>query len=629
MAISKREEELYHRDHEGEPVKINPQTPRKPLSEPLPAGKAWGKVEAEPQSPLALKPESRRRLWYFVIAAGIAFGLFAAGWYGVLRWWAEPSVTLGVEAPREVRAGEQSSFEIVIQNAARAGLEGASLTLRAGSGVLLADASGKPLGERVVRKDLDETIEPNSIRRETFSAYFLGKEGDSREIEISFRYRMPNIASDFAQTETISIQIAAPAVALNFNLPQQVLSARDFAFGYEWQNLSEFNLNFMTAELELPQDFTFTQAAPAPTQAAEWQFQELPPQGSGAITAIGRLNAPAGEVRVLRALLSTNVRGEKILLGEITDEILVIENPLLMAMSVNGQTDYSTLPGETLQYRITFRNNFQEGLRDIIIVAKLDGAMFDLASMETAGAFDSRNRTVTFHGGNTSQLLLLGPQESGSVTFAIRTRNDIPGGLRNPTISVSAEMTSATRPRHLGVEGPVSAATSIESKVSGVLTLTSNVLLRDPVYGRTVVGPWPLRVDQTTQMSVHLVLAAAANDFENILVSTTLPAGIAYIGNLRGNTAGTEMIVDPRTSRLEWRIPRLPAYQERNLIFQVGVTPSILNAGNPIEILRAVTLTGRDHFTARQIDLTVPAINSTTLRDPTIANPSVEGRVSP
>jgi hypothetical protein len=634
MPLNKREEELYRREREDEPVRILSQKPKNISQEPPRSGADWGKIETAPSPPpklLSLEPETKRKVrrsFRVAAAAVLALGLLAAGGYLFFQWWLAPSVTIAIEGPAEFRAGDKYSFEVIINNVSRLALEQPSLSVRAGSGVLFANEQGHPLGERVVTRGLEQNLEPGSIRREAFSAYLLGKEGDERQIEISFRYRVPDIASDFTKTETLKVRIAAPAVALTFGLPRQTLSASDFAFTYEWRNLSELGIRFITAKIEYPQDFSFVSASPVPIAGARWKFQEeLASQHSASVSVVGRLEVPAGQTRAFRALLYATLWDEEILLGEIADEISIIENPLFMSLSVNGETEYIANPGDRLRYRITFKNNFQETLRDIVIVAELSGRMFDFPSVVTNGAFDSRDRTITFHGGNTPQLLFLNPEESGSVEFEIKAFESILAGIRNPTISVNVEMTSATRPRDLGIEDVMSASVSIESKINGVFNLAANVLLRDPVYGGVLVGPWPLRAGQTTQMSARLVVGAVGNDLENILVSTILPSGVNYIGNVQGNTAGTEIVFSPRAGRLEWRIPRLAAHQQRELIFQIGVTPSIADIGDAINILNPATLTGADSFTAKRVELSTREISSTGFQDPTVPNPAIEGRV--
>lgn len=622
MPLEEREEALYRRDAIRREQSAAPS--RIPVRTQKP-GARWGTVEAAPQTPTLRTKTAKgaRHILRGIVWSALVLALLGGGAYGFLKWWSRPSVTVMLQGPTEVRAGERVSYEIVIENSARSALENTSLTLRAGRGVLFPETS-----ERIVRKELAEAFPPATSRRETVSMFFLGKEGDERDVEISFRYRMPNIASEFVRTETIKVKIAAPAVALTLNLPKQTLSSANFAFSYEWKNISALPIKYLTAEFVYPDDFTFVEATPAPEEGRRWQFQELLPNATSSVAVVGRIGAEAGQTRTFRATLATRVRNDQIVLGEVTGEIAVIENPLVIAMSVNGQTSYNADPGELLDYRITFKNNFSETLRDIVIAAKLSGRMFDVRSIETDGAFDSRDMTVTFNGGNSPQLLFLDPQESGSVSFRIKVADAIPPGLRNPVLSASAEMTSATEPRYLGIEGPVRATASVDTKVNGIISLTSRTYLRDATLGFATVGPWPMRANHTTQMTVHWIVTASGNDFSNIVVSTVLPGGVAYLGNARGNISGTQITANPRTSRVEWQIPNLAAFQTKEFIFQIGITPSAADVGNPVNVLNAVSLVATDGFTGNRPAVETAVTRSDALADPSISRPETEGRVT-
>lgn len=567
--------------------------------------------------------KSAKRAFRIVILGGVAVALIAAFVYGFLRWWEQPDVGLTIEGPAQVRAGDRILYEIIVENPGRSALEDASLIVRAGSGVILSDKQDL----RILRLDFPDTLDAGAIRRERIEAYFLGKQGDTRELEISFSFRMPNIASPFAKTERITAKIAESAVSLNLNLPKQTLANNDFEFSYEWKNISGIAISHVTVELSYPENFIFTGAEPAPEDEKRWRFDELAAQETQSVSVSGRLDAAAGETRSVRASLFGRVRGEQILLGEMSADISVTENPIIIAMSVNGKMSYNANPGELLDYRITFKNNFSETLRDIVIVAKLSGEMIDVKSVSSDGAFDPRNMTVTFHGGNSPQLLFLDPRESGSVAFRAHLLESFLDGLKNPTVSASAEMTASVRARNAGIEEQMSAAASVEAKVNGIAMLSSQVLLRDANTDFAVIGPWPMVANQTTQMTVRWDVTALANDFENIIVSTTLPGGVSYLGNATGNISGTQVIANPRTSRIEWQIPRLTVYQSRDLAFQIGITPKAANIGAPVGVMSAVAIIATDVFTGNRSAFETPALKSDELTDPSVQRPDIEGRV--
>lgn len=622
MPLEEREQELYRRNTGKIP---RPAAPRIRKTEPAPkTGGEWGKVAELP--PPMLQPEMRRRIGRIFFWSIGTIAVLAAIGFGFFKWWSAPAVTLSIVGDREVRAGERQSYEIVIENSARSSLENVSLTIGAGTGVILPETSG-----RVILQQLEETLAPGTMRRVRFSAYFLGREDDERTIEVKLRYRLPNISSDFETTETLKAEITEPALAIAFDTPKQTLANTDFSFGLAWQNISELNILCVGSEFTYPDDFTFGRASPMSREGNEWQFGTLPSQATGTVAVTGRLAGRAGDVRTVKASVFTRVpcAGEKIVLGESSADISVIENPLIISMSVNGRTDYTAKPGETLEYMITFTNTYGEPLRDIVVTAKLSGAMFDMRSVSSQGSFDSRTNTITFHGGNTSQLLSLGPQQSGSVTFRVALLDTIPPALRDGSVGVAAAITSGTQPRLLGIEGPVTAESSLETKISGVLSLVTRALFGDPLYGSATVGPWPLKANETTRFAVHWVVRTEGSASKNVRVSTVLPGGVVYLGNVRGGVSGTQIVANPRTSAVEWQIPELGAFASKELVFQIEVTPSSPDIGSPITLLDAVNLTGTDAATGERTERQTDPVRSDTLNDPTIADPSTEGIVQP
>lgn len=620
MPLEELEKKLYRPGQKEEEVPVT--RPAKPAEAPEP-GASWGKVERIPAEPavLSLKqivpsPETRSKAKRILLIGFMLFAAAAGSVFLYLRLLGAPQVSLAVSGPQEVKAGDGAQYEIMIENLSRGILERTSLTFRAGTGVVFPETP-----ERINIKDLPETFLPGAARREKFTAHFLGKVGDEREIEIVFRYRIANIASEFVKTEKVKVKIAAPAVSINLNLPKQALPNNNFGFNAEWKNLSEMKILYVVTNFEYPQDFEFVDATPKPEEGRAWQFPELPSQETASVSIVGRLKAETGQIRKFKTALGTKVRGELIWLGETESEISIIENPLAMAMSVNGEISYNANPGEKLEYRITFKNSFQETLKDIVITAKLSGRMFDITSVDSQGAYDSRNLTVTFHGGNTPQLLFLDQQEAGSVSFTVKLLNDFPAGLTNNVINVEADITSATRPKYVGLEGTVKAATSNATQVNGILTLTSRVLLRDPSNNSALIGPWPMRQNQTTQMTVRLNVVSRGNEFENIIVKTALPANVEYIGNI----SGVGSVANPRTKELTWDIPKIGAYQSRELAFRIGVTPSAAQVGSAINVLAQVTIDATDGFTRTSVKDKAFVKRSDDLDD----RPEGDGRVQP
>jgi hypothetical protein len=628
MPIRKREEELYKRDYE---LKIeSPHIGKKiPVETPKP-GELWGKTEQIPPPPELPKVEGKiekTKKWATKILAAflwaaLGIAIIGIGVYFLFKWWSKPNILISIDGPKEVRSGDKITYQVLIQNSGSAKIEDAYISLK-GDGVLFEDGP-----EKIIRRAIKEGIYPSSSRREDFSVYFLGKEGDEREIEVSLHYRLSNIPKELVKTEKIKTKIAASSVSVILDLPKQTLSSTDFSFRYEIKNISELDpIKYLSVEFIYPDDFTFIDANYAGEEGKKWTFTELYKNSPISLSIKGKLTAEAGQTRSFKAILKTKVRDGEFILNETKADIIISENPLMLAMSVNGQTSYNTKPGDTLDYKITFKNNFSETLRDIVIVAKLSGDMFDFKKLTTSAAFDSRNMTLTFNGGNTPVLLFLKPQEAGEVSFRIGVLDKIPEGLYFPTLSVEAEMTSGTKLKYLGVEEPLKASASLTTKVRGEVEISQKVLIRDTFNNFSVSGPWPLRANQTTYMSVRWKIRALGNNFENISLSSIFAPGVSYAGQIERDYKDSQLVVDPRTSKIEWKIPKLSAFRSAEIAFKIAVTPSILNVGNVIPLLNNAKLSGIDSSTGEIYEISLPVTRSDMLNDPTISNPFDEGVV--
>lgn len=630
MPLEELEKRLYKPgDKEEEiPIRRSPKADVRPAPAP---GARWGKTERIPEEPdfpsyaeIAPPPEIRTRFKKFILPALIIIAVSAGAVFLFVKLMGASPVTMVVTGPQEIKAGDAAQYKIVIENLSRTGIERASLSLRLGLGVVSLDSE-----DRVIRREMQETILPGAVAQEEFTIYFLGAVGDEREAEITLKYRMPGIASELARTHKIAVKINAPAVSLILGAPNQVISATNFVFGVDWKNLSDIDLGNFGVEMSFPENFVLVDSEPRSEEERIWKFGELPSQTDGTLSIVGRIDAPAWQTRKFGAEMKTKVRGDIIVLVRADDEINVIENPLALAMSIKGASVYNASPGEALEYKLTFKNDFKETLRDVVAVVKLKGRMFDVASVSSDGEYDSRDFTITFDGGNTPQLLFLDPQESGSVVFTVKLLPDFPGDLENNVIVAEAEMTSSTKPRHVGLEGLVRATTSIESKVNALFSFDAKVFRRDPVLNISGSGPWPMRQNQTTQFIVRWLIRGRGNALSNVIFKTILPENVSYGGMIGGNTSGTQIVVNPRTREIEWQIARFGAYQSREWIFRINVTPSAAQVGSKIMLMNEITGKALDNFTNEELHVVSLGRYSAELDDATIEDPFSEGRVQP
>ena len=137
--------------------------------------------------------------------------------------------------------------------------------------------------------------------------------------------------------------------------------------------------------------------------------------------------------------------------------------------------------------------------------------MFDLNSVQVVGgSWRSQDSTAIWRLNNLSS--------KGSVELLVKTANNYPIkrlGDRNFTLPVSVQMRD---------ENYVAVAQS-ENKVRGNVEIVSQGYFRDAATGIVNNGPFPPKVSQPTQYTIHWLLTNYATDVRNIVVKATLPRG--------------------------------------------------------------------------------------------------------
>lgn len=528
--------------------------------------------------------------------------------------------------PEEVRAGEPTEYEIIFENKSSSDLSDLSLTVRADAGIEFIEAPERT----VIQRSLEGELGLGRMRKERVVVASWGKEDEERILEVTMRYRQGSGKSRFEKTDSIKIKIVQPALSLDAALPKRVIVGEDFSFSLSWKNEAEGEIPRIRAELTLSQDLDLLDSRPeakATGTPTAWELENLKSGEAQQVSIVARALGEESDVKKLHLRVGNFVRGVFVPLAESEFEIGLQGNPLALAILVNDAKEYEASLGDRLTYTVSFKNNFDIALKDVVVEARLEGDMYDPASVETSGSYSSAQRKITWHGGNTPQLLTLNPQEGGIVNAHVKVRDSFPTGLKNAVIKMTATISTATKPRYVGVEKGLSQSAEYSAKVNGVLELTSKVYRRDPQRLFSNSGPWPMRANLTTQFAVYFTAKALGNDFQDVFAGTFLPNNVSFVGKTQGDLAGTEFLANPRTGEVSWKIPRLNAWETKKLMFQIAATPTVAQVGSTMQFLAQAMLVGLDEFTGNEYVIqSLPKDSS--LPDDSAVSPE-EGRVQP
>ncbi len=561
-------------------------------------------------------------LWSIVVFVVLLGG--GAVYIFLLKPAAGPNVSIEFTKPSQVLTGDPFQFEVALSNYSSNILKDATLSISLPDNMSFV---GQTAGQRVIEQTVGD-LGPGSINKQDTQLIVTGDPNSVKHVTVKLVYSTDASAKTQFETDgAADIVVGGPAISLNITAPSSIFSGQNFDMTVAYNNNTSHAFNNVELSLQYPPVYTFSSAS-APTDSTgknSWNLGTIPAAGSGSILVSGNIVGPSNAAYTIVGGLSGQVMGNTYPLTSQSADLALGTSPLEISMKLNNTDDYIAKTGDGLDYTIYFTNNSNITFHALSVKAALVGTMLDFSSVSSNGVFSSLNNTVTWNAANAPQLLNLSPGQSGSVDFQVRTKSAFPIRLlsdKNYTVKVTAQVSSPTVPPGTTASSTVS-VTSMESKMAGQTVLTTKAYWRDAASGILNSGPYPPKVNQATQYTIHWSITNYSTDIQNITVQAYLQSGSTCTGQIKSNIA-TSPVCDPATGEVSWQIPNIPATAgivapAPEVIFQVTNTPAINQVGQSVTLMGPSSLSALDSYTNQAINLSTPEVNTNLPDDKTIS----------
>jgi hypothetical protein len=334
----------------------------------------------------------------------------------------------------------------------------------------------------------------------------------------------------------------------------------------------------------------------------------------------GRAIGPEQSFFEFAATVTADISGQTYTLHNEAVSTAIQSAPLSLDITTDRGDEYIPHLGEGIAYVLRYRNNSDTTLENVKITATIRGEVLDLAEAQTNAAFDSVANTFTWYVANTPELASIAPGQQGIVWLNVILKESIPIKRTNDkhfSIFLEGKIESPT------VSQTVSVA-RLETKVGGRLIVDARGYWRDAASGVINTGPFPPRVNQKTQFSIHWIVTNTITDTHTVEVSAPLPSGVRWTGMVRGAN-GSDPYYDSARSLVVWKVGTIPATKgiisaPLEAIFQVEIQPAVNQVGGRIELLDRTTIQGIDGFTNGTLTSNDDSITTDLPDDTTLLN---------
>jgi hypothetical protein len=547
---------------------------------------------------------SKKNLPKFLIVVFVLLFIFVIG---TIFWgrgsFSKTKIDLKINLPDDIASGKEITIIVDYKNNNRVSLNSPVLTINYPSGAFTSD--GKEIFHD--EKKLG-AISKKSGGSEQFKVRLVGNKGDIKNLTARLDYQPQNINSRFENSATVRAEINFVLIGIKIEGPDKVIGSQDMSYIIEYDNKTDSDITNLKIEIEYPEDFKLQDSEPEPSQDKNniWQIDRLKAGEKKIISLEGVLSGEEGQSKNL-----------KIAIGKMEDDIFmqysqaefltqIAPSPILILIKpVNHEDECNLNAGEEVNYKIEFKNNTDVALQQFVLNVYLNDRVFDLKSVRSEKGFlDSRENAIVWSGSEIPKLKILEPNSTGEVSFFVEIKEEMPiSGYNDKNFEavIVANIATLTVPDKFALDELV-IEKELNCKINTKLDLASKVYYYEPRQGIYNTGLIPPKVNQLTTYTVHWQIINTSNDAENVKVRTALPQGISWMNYYIKDIASSQVSYNERTKEVLWEISKVSSGtgvigSPYELVFQIGLTPSVNQVGQTPIILNESTIEAKDSFT--------------------------------
>jgi hypothetical protein len=535
----------------------------------------------------------------FVIFALVASVAGAFVYLGTNKISAD-NINLNISGPATIGGSETISFQIGITNQNTVAIDSAVLVVKYPSGTRTVSDPIKNVYEERINVG---TLNPTEAKNIPIQVAIYGKENESKQIDATLEYRIVSSDGTFYKVaEPLRFQIISSPIILQVSSLRKVSAGQEVEVTLTAKSNTEKVLKDILISASYPTGFVYNSSSPDPIYNENtWMIEELKPEESAVIKLKGTIAGLTEETSVINFSAGASESDNQFIVGSLLAEArteFYIERPFITVdLTIEGDADRSVVleQGLTSQVGINIKNTLDESVYDMVVEVVPSGNALGSESIESSeGYYDSNKGVVRWEVANNPDLAQLLPGASRMLQFSILPDKNRRAASFDITVNVYARRV-AERSAQEQLIGTVKAT----AKYSSSALLTSKV--------KPQSGPFPPKVGETSNYQVTLVASAGSNDMTNATVKTSLPSHMTWTNEYSGSGA---MYFNPVTKQIEWNVGDIDSQSTKEMVFTVGILPSLSQVGITPILVNRQTLESTDRFTGTTLSAISDQLNT-------------------
>jgi hypothetical protein len=471
------------------------------------------------------------------------------------------------------------------------------------------------------------TISKGQTIRQKIKPILFGEEGTVKNIALSLEYRVDGSSNIFVKEKNFPISIGTSPITMNVESVKEIIPEQEAEFRVTIKSNSTAVIRGLVFKAEYPFGFEFTGSTPVASVSDDtWVIGDMLPGEERKITVRGRLLGGDAQERVIRFFTGTEDPKDKTEIATVfvtNSKELTLKKPFLsLDMTLDGKTasTYIARSGHSVKGEITWQNNLNVPLNDIVMEVKINGQLLDRSTVEgDRGYYRSVDNTILWDRSTLEDLKEVVSKGSGRIQFNFNT---LAATIKNSTVyrnpSLTLDLTvRAKRLNEDRVPEEIVSTISRNIKVASDLSLSSRIVHSIGPFDNT--GPMPTRPDEATTYTVLVSVANSFNSVKDTVYTATLPSYVSWTGKYYPENANVKYNADKR--EVTWTIGDVApgtGYSSslKEFAYQISFLPSIGQMGTAPMLVGPQKVMAKDMFTGTIIDSVLQPLDTKIERDP-------------
>ena len=556
----------------------------------------------------------------FLAAAAFAAYMFITGSNSV----SNNNIDISLVGPVTSPAGEDLSLDVNITNRNSTDLVLADLVITYPDGTRRSD--DKATSMPVERIDIG-TVPKGQTVRQTIKSVLFGEENSLKNIKISIEYRIDGSSNVFVKEKDYPIFIGSSPIAVTVDSQGEAVPEEEHDFVIHIKSNSTSIIKGLVFKAEYPFGFQFLSSVPATSgDQSTWVLGDVQPGEQRDITLKGRILGGEQQERVFKFYTGTEDPVNKANIGTVfvtNNTSVVLKKPFISAdLALDGTKNavYIAHAGNNIDGEITWQNNLNVSLNDVVIEARLTGDMLDKSSVKgDQGFYRSSDNTIIWDKSDVGSLATVKSGAIGRFRFtfaALDPSIDTNSRFRKQSLKVDLAV-RAKRLNEDRVPEEINSNVSRTVQISSDITATTRLVRTVGPFVNT--GPIPTVPEQPSTYTVLVSLKNSYNNIKDLVYTATLPQYVSWVGLTYPTNAGVSYNADSR--QITWQIGDLQPgtgfnSSAKEFAYQVSFLPSLGQRDSTPDIVVNQKVVGKDTFTGGIIEVSTPSLDIKTESDP-------------